>query len=67
MINGVKLVINAEDNRVQIFFGYKPAEEIRKELKGAGFHWAPSVQAWMRQISNYAINQAEYILNKISV
>lgn len=67
-INGVTLVINSEDNRVQLFFPAKPSEEVRKQLKGAGFHWAPSVGtgAWMRQISNYAIHQAKEILKNLT-
>jgi len=64
-INGVILKISAEDNRVQLFFGGKPSEEIRKQLKGAGFHYSPTIEAWMRQISNYAIYQAETILNNL--
>lgn len=61
----VKLVVSVEDNRVQLFFQGKPSEQIRKELKGAGFHWAPSVSAWMRQISEYAIHLAKQIANKV--
>jgi len=63
-INGVTIKINAEDNRVQIFFPGKPADEVRTELKRAGYHWAPSVGAWMRQISDYAVSQAKYVVNK---
>lgn len=65
VINGVTLKVSAEDNRVQLFFNGKPSEEIRKNLKGAGFHWSPYVGAWMRQISNYAIYQAKQILNSL--
>lgn len=64
-INGVRLVISQEDNRVQIFFGYKPSEEIRRSLKAAGFRWAPSIEAWMRQTSNHAINLARQILSNL--
>lgn len=64
-INGVTLKVSAEDNRVQLFFNGKPSEEIRKKLKGGGFHWSPTVGAWMRQISNHAIYQAKQILNNL--
>lgn len=64
-INGVRMVINQEDNRVQLFFPGKPSEEVRKKLKSNGFRWAPSVGAWMRQISNAAIYYAESILNNL--
>lgn len=63
-INGVELKISAEDNRVQIFFGHKPDEATRSELKSSGFHWTPSIEAWQRQISNWAIYQAREILKK---
>lgn len=66
VINGVTLKINSEDNRVQLFFPSIPSEEVRKELKAGGFHWAPSVGAWMRQISNHSVYLANQILNKIA-
>lgn len=65
-INGVRLVVSQEDNRVQIFFPSIPIENVRKKLKSSGFHWAPSVSAWMRQISGYAIAQAREILTGLS-
>jgi hypothetical protein len=65
-INGVRYVVNQADNRVQLFFPGKPSDEVRAKLKGAGFRWAPSVGAWMRQISNGAIYSAKNILNGLS-
>lgn len=65
-INGVRYVVSQADNRVQLFFPGKPSEEVRAMLKGAGFRWAPSVGAWMRQISNGAIYRAKEILNGLS-
>jgi len=62
VIGGTKLVINPNENRVQIFFNDVPGEDIRKALKSSGFRWAPSVGAWMRQISNGAIYAAKQIL-----
>lgn len=63
-INGVTIKVNAEDNRVQIFFPGKPADEVRSALKSAGFHWSPMVKAWMRLISDYAVRQAKEIVKK---
>lgn len=63
-INGITLKVSAEDNRVQIFFPSIPSEEIRKQLKSFGFHWSPSVGAWMKMLSGYAIRQAKDILSK---
>ncbi len=64
-IKGVKLVVSQEDNRVQMFFPDKPSEEIRSRLKSLGFHWSPSVSAWMKMISEYGIRQAEEFLKSI--
>ncbi len=40
--------------RLQLFFDGKPDEETRKVLKSNGFKWAPSQQAWQRQLTNNA-------------
>jgi hypothetical protein len=64
-INGVSLEVNAEDNRVKLFFPGIPSEEIRNKLKHSGFHWSRYEGAWMRQISNAAIFSAKEILNNI--
>lgn len=61
-INGIKLVVSSEDNRVQLFFPGKPSEEIRKSLKSSGFHWANSLGCWMKMLSAYAIHQAKTII-----
>jgi hypothetical protein len=61
-INNVKIRTSVEDNRVQVFFPDIPVQAIRHELKSNGFHWSPSVGAWQRQISNYAIHRAKQIV-----
>lgn len=61
-INGVRIVDNADENRVQIFFHGKPAEAIQTELKSYGFHWTPTAGCWQRQRSP----QALYIAQKIA-
>lgn len=64
-INGVKLVVNQDDNRVQMFFPDKPNEAVRKELKSYGFHYSPTNEAWQRLLSNNAIYYAKKILNNL--
>lgn len=64
-INGVRIVTNAEDNRIQLFFDGKPTEEIRGELKAAGFRWSPRNGCWQRMISSNAKYQAEQIAEKL--
>lgn len=53
-INGVKIVDNVEDNRLQMFFDGKPADSVRAELKSNGFRWSPFNCCWQRQRSNSA-------------
>lgn len=58
-INGVRVVINAEANRVQLFFPEKPGEEIIDRLKSRGFRFSRSEgNAWQQYISNSAVSHA---------
>lgn len=58
-INGVRVVVNAEANRVQLFFPQIPGEDIRKRLRGRGFRFSRSEgNAWQQFISNSAVNDA---------
>ncbi len=63
--SGVKVVQNAEANRLQIIFPGKPQPEIITELKARGFRWAPSEGAWQRHLSNGAIYAAECVMRKV--
>lgn len=65
-VNGVRIVDNVEENRLQLFFAAIPAEEIRKQLKSAGFRWSPTNKAWQRHRGNSAVWQAENILAKLA-
>jgi hypothetical protein len=59
-INGVRVVENTEAMRLQLFFPGKPSPAMIALLKGQAFKWAPSVQAWQRQLTGnavYAFNQ----------
>lgn len=57
-----KVVENTEANRVQFFFPGKPDAETRAALKAHGFRWAPSENAWQRQLNNAGIYAARRIL-----
>lgn len=61
--DGVKLVVDPEDNRVKLFFDNIPAEEVRDTLKSQGFHWSRTEGAWMKYLSEYGILQAKTIFN----
>lgn len=51
-VNGVRVVENAEENRIQLIFEERPSETIRSLLKRQGFRWAPSKGAWQRHLNN---------------
>jgi hypothetical protein len=45
-INGVQIIDNVEENRIQAFFPGKPSEDVRSNLKHSGFRWSPSNGCW---------------------
>lgn len=56
--DGGRVVVNTTENRLQIIFDGKPGADIRTELKGEGFRWAPSQGAWQRQLTDNAMRAA---------
>lgn len=56
-----RVVENTENMRLQLFFDGKPEEEVRAILKRNGFRWAPSQDAWQRQLTT----NAKYALNRV--
>jgi hypothetical protein len=44
--NGIRVIDNVEDNRVQIYFPTKPAASAIAELKSHGFRWTPTLGCW---------------------
>ena len=56
--DGGRVVVNTTENRLQIIFDGKPDADIRTELKGEGFRWAPSQGAWQRQLADNAMRAA---------
>lgn len=63
--NGVRIVENVEENRLQIIFPGKPDEKTRKMLKSHGFRWAPSACAWQRQLNASARYAAQDVLSAL--
>lgn len=64
--SGVRMVENAEANRVQLFFDGKPAAEIRDRLKHGGFRWSPTEGAWQRHLNAGGIWAARQILESLT-
>lgn len=58
----IKILENADENRVQIFFPGKPSDEIRSQLKRRGYRWSPMNGCWQAFYSNYAKWSAEEIV-----
>lgn len=62
--DGVRMVINGEAARIQLFFPGKPDADTRADLKRHGFRWAPSCGAWQANINTRARQYAESIIQK---
>ncbi|WP_089612015.1 hypothetical protein [Dehalobacterium formicoaceticum] len=56
--NGGRAEANTEMNRLQLFFDERPNDNQRALLKASGFKWAPSQDAWQRQLTDNAIYAA---------
>lgn len=59
-------VENTEIMRYQFIFNSKPSEEIRSLLKSNGFKWAPSQNAWQRQITTNAKYATKCVLSELN-
>lgn len=54
-------------NRVMLIFGYKPDSAARDILKGRGFRWAPSNEAWQRQLNNAGRYAAQCVVESLGL
>lgn len=64
-----RVVENTELMRLQLFFDGKPEADVREVLKSNGFKWAPSQNAWQRQLNNngrYALKKVIEQLEKLA-
>lgn len=67
-VDGLKIVEDTTLMRIQLVFDGKPDDEVRNILKANGFRWAPSQQAWQRQLNangKYAARRAISEIRKI--
>ena len=63
------VIENTEIMRLQLLFDGKPSADIRTILKSNGFKWAPSKNAWQRQLTNnarYSLKRVIAALDKIT-
>ncbi len=63
--DGVRIVENVEENRIQLFFPDKPSIDIRSTLKSSGFRWSRYNGCWQRHLNNAGRYAAECVLKKI--
>ena len=54
-INGVNIVENVQEDRIQLFFDGKPESAMIQNLKRNAFKWSPSRGCWQRQLTRNAI------------
>lgn len=59
---GYKIIENRELDRVQIIHDTKPSPSVIALLKGNGFKWSPSQQAWQRQLTSNAIHVVNQLI-----
>jgi hypothetical protein len=64
IIQDIKILLNVEANRVQIFFPSIPSENTRKKLKSRGFRWCRSEQAWQRHLNQWAFIIAKELVTE---
>lgn len=60
--DGVSIVANQQEDRVQILFDAIPPAELRQQLKKAGWKWSPRNGAWQRKLTPAAIESAKSIV-----
>lgn len=61
-INGVRVLKNQIDNRLQLFFDGKPSSEMISKLKTNAFKWSPKNKAWQRILTVNAERAAINVL-----
>jgi hypothetical protein len=61
---GYTIERNVQAERVQIFFDEKPDEAMRSKLRGAGWKWSPTNDAWQRKLTGNAIASAKQIVGR---
>lgn len=61
-INGVSLVENYSENRLQLFFPSIPDADIRNQLKKNGFKWSRCNECWQSYLNHRNIDSAKKII-----
>ncbi len=64
-INGIEIVQNVEENRVQIFFQGKPDDDTRTDMKRHGFKWSRRNGCWQTWLKHWNVREARRIAETI--
>lgn len=64
-VEGVQIVHNTTENRLQLIFDGKPTEAVRNILKKNGYRWSPTQGAWQRQLTQNALYSLDRTLELI--
>jgi hypothetical protein len=65
VVNGVRVVEDALDDRCGCMFDGKPAPDVIALLKSRGFRWSPRNSAWQRQLTQNARYAADGVLKQM--
>ncbi len=65
-LNGVRIVENPRENRLQLFFDGKPSAQTRTSLKSNGFRWSPSNGCWQSYLNSTQEARANSIISNIN-
>lgn len=64
-LNGVRIVDNREDNRIQIHLSARADDKLEEKLRGRGFRFSPTVNAWQRHRTDAARSAANDIAESL--
>lgn len=62
LLEGVRVVKNFSEDRLQLIFDGKPAPNVISNLKHNGFRWSPRFGAWQRQLTDNAYYGASRVI-----
>lgn len=65
-IDGGKIILNYEIDRIQVQHDNAPPPEVRTLLKSSGFNWSPFHKVWQRKITDNAKHKTQQIF-KVSL
>lgn len=64
-MDGLEVVENAGENRIQLIFDDKPSDEARGVLKHNGFRWSPKNSAWQRELNDNGRRAAKRAIEEL--